>query len=128
MKDKRTKTTIQQVLKDIAPYTTKTLLGKMSIKEESIKPVAILLLNQYSNVKLSQGVSSKREGCPWMKISVKGILLIEEKTLDIIVSNKTKKLGSVRWKKLHLMKWLFFSQRWRMIESLDYYDLGKENY
>ncbi|MCD8174860.1 MAG: hypothetical protein LUD41_02810 [Phascolarctobacterium sp.] len=91
MKDKRTRTTMQQVLKDIAPYTTKTMFGKMSIKEESIKPVAILLLNQYSNVKLSQGVSSKREGCPWMKISVKGILLSEEKTLDIIVSNKTKK-------------------------------------
>lgn len=91
MKNKRTKASMQQVLKDIAPYTTKTLFGKMSIKEESIKPIAILLLNQYSNVKLTQGASTKSGGGPWLKIAVKGTLFSEEKTLDIIVSSKTRK-------------------------------------
>ncbi|MCD8125850.1 MAG: hypothetical protein LUE23_12665 [Lachnospiraceae bacterium] len=91
MSDKRKKATMNRVQKEIGPFIKKHVFGRDTVDAKHISQIAVLLLNQYNNVTLSQGVHPGKNGKLWLKIKVKSFLFSEEKVLEVTGAPKKKK-------------------------------------
>ncbi|MCC8127463.1 MAG: hypothetical protein LIO92_08700 [Clostridiales bacterium] len=90
---RRVKTTMSKVQKAISPYVQKHVFGRDTIDANDIEQIAVLLLGQYNNVSISQGLDHGKDGKPWLKITVKSFPFSEEKILEVtgIPKKKEKK-------------------------------------
>ncbi len=85
---KKEKADVNQVKKVLAPYVQKRFFGRDLLEEQYIRPVALLLLGQYQNITICQGVDPGVKSKPWMKITVKGFLFSEEIMLEVLPNRK----------------------------------------
>ncbi len=99
MKDKRIKTTMSKVNKEIAPYVKVHLFGKSTIDANNLSMVSLTLLPKYSNVEIIQAREPGVDGKPYMKISVKELFGTKEEIFIVTgkLSKKTKKKDSAAW-------------------------------
>ncbi len=98
MSDKRKKATMNRVQKEIAPYIKKHVFGRDTVDAKHISQIAVLLLNQYNNVTLSQGADPGKNGKFWLKIRVKSFPFSEEKVLEVTGAlKKRKKKDDLDW-------------------------------
>lgn len=89
---------MNRVQKEIAPYIKKHVFGRDTVDAKHINQIAVLLLNQYNNVTLSQGVDSGNNGKLWLKIKVKSFPFSEEKVLEVTgAPKKRKKKDNLDW-------------------------------
>lgn len=88
---RRGKTTMSKVQKAISPYVHKHVFGRDTVDANDIERIAVLLLGQYNNVSISQGLDQGKDGKPWLKITVKSFPFSEEKILEVTGTPKKKK-------------------------------------
>ncbi|MCC8044093.1 MAG: hypothetical protein LIP12_01165 [Clostridiales bacterium] len=97
---KRVKATMGTVQKEISPYVQKHVFGRDTIDTNDIQRIASLLLGQYNNVSISQGLGRGKDGKPWLKITVKSFPFNEDKVLEVTgipYRKEKKKRGDLDW-------------------------------
>ncbi len=99
MADKRTKTTMSKVNKEIAPYVKVHLFGKSTIDANNLSKVSLALLPKYNNVEIIQAREPGVDGKPYMKITVKETFGTKEQIFIITgkLNKKGKQKDSVAW-------------------------------
>lgn len=98
MADKRVKATMSRVQEEIKPFVKKHIFGRDTVDAKYIRQIAVLLLNQYNNVSISQGLDQGKNGKPWLKITVKSFPFGEDKILEVMgVPKEKKKKDDLDW-------------------------------
>ncbi|MCD7765367.1 MAG: IS110 family transposase [Lachnospiraceae bacterium] len=96
MIDKRVKATMSKVQEEIAPFVKKHVFSRDTVDAKYIRQIAVLFLHQYNNVSICQGLERK-DGKPWLKITVKTFPFSEDKILEVTGIPKEKKNNNLDW-------------------------------